>query len=369
MVKIAKLFFLLISLIQLTFIKVNGQIVNLSLGTITENNVNPNYLWQSILNTNQLPVTVQMSLIITSNSKGVVYSAHTDKLELNNVTTIIGYNNIKIIRNDYPNQEAKSFLEKTGMLPSGVYTYCINVINFQNKEILANECQNVISLVNSPLLLSSPENKSSINSLYPHFVWLPLYMPVSDRLTQYELKVYEMLRDQTSTDALVRNRPIMQKTRLSTNQLLYSNDIYPLSYGKTYAWQVTAVDNLNNILGKSEVWEFTPTIDTVPTITNNFFQSYIDLNANTTQSEYHIKSTIKIKYTGRKFPSELSYLIYDEYGKLVEKSTTHLKVLSRENWLEINLEEFNKLKNRNKYSIEFINSINQSFTINFIYFQ
>lgn len=369
MIKISRCICFLVCLFLFASAKVHGQLVSISLGALSNNQINPNSLWQGVISSNQTSIYVELSLVVTNNSKGVIYSAYTDKLELKNATTVIEYNNIKILRTDFPNQEIKAFIEKTGGFPSGLYTCCISVINAQTKEVLSNDCQNVNALLYSSLLLNSPENKSSINNLSPLFVWSPLLMPVTDRMVQYEIKVCEMLKNQTATDAIIRNRPLMQKSRIANNQLIYTNDMFPLSYGKTYAWQVTATDNMNNVLGRSEIWEYTPMLDTIQTKVVNYFQSYIDLNASATQSEYYIKNTIKVKYTDRKYPSELSYTIYDEKGNLIEKSSTHLKVLSRENWYELNIDEHVKLKHKNKYSIEFTNSSQQSFTINFIYFQ
>jgi len=347
----------------------NSQVISLSLQSPSSTNINPEQLWQSVIITNQLPLRVELSLVITSKVNGIVYTGYTNSLVLNSASTSINYNNLSLVKSEFPVINVSRHVKETGYLPSGTYQYCLQVINSTNKEVLALECSSISAFQFNILLLNSPENKALISTLNPLLTWMPIAPSQSVQSIWYEVKLCEVLPNQTAQDAIIRNRPLLNKNRINENQLLYANDMFPLKYGKKYAWQVIANDIQLNVLAKSEVWEFTPNIDTSELQTISFFKSYIDLNANTSSTPYNIQQSIKVKYSDRNYPGELQVDLLNDKGENIYSFPEKLKVLARENWFEVLLSETKGIKNGQRYTILFSNTTKEIYRINFIYYQ
>ncbi len=347
----------------------NAQIINVTLNRSLNLQITPTDLWGVTISSNVTPIDIELSLVISNKNNGTIYSAYSDKIILTQAITSLRFDNIKVIKSNFAQSQYGNYYKETGYLPSGTYEYCIQVIQSQNKEVLTDACDKIEAIQVTPLLLSLPDNGANIQQLTPVLSWIPVTLPNAQLKVYYEIKLCEIIGKQTRQDAIIRNRAMLAKSRITENFLLYANDMMPLVYGKKYAWQVIASDQFSNVLAKSEVWEFTPQVDTSNQTQINFFKSYIDLNANSTTSAYFIKQSIKIKYSEKQYPTDLSYTVIDEKGNIVLRSEAPLKVLAKENWFEILLNETNKLKNETKYTIQFNNGVKETFQIQFIYYK
>lgn len=157
------------------------------------------------------------------------------------------------------NSNIKDFVTRTGRLPEGNYTLCVYIMKDNAK--LAEACADFTIVLPDPPQLLTPANKDSINTNLPAFQWTPVIVP-SEIAVAYKFKLCEVLAGQIPQKALTANRPIYEAEIISSNVLQYPPDAFPLEKGKTYVWQVQAVDpdsnepvSSNN--GKSEIWVFT----------------------------------------------------------------------------------------------------------------
>lgn len=154
--------------------------------------------------------------------------------------------------------------KKLGFLPSGNYNYCLVVLCRENPkacerkinfEMQIEACQDVVVEQNSPLILASPDDESTIKEKRPNFSWIPP-MPIgSDPDIRYKLTLVQLKKDQSAEDGIQRNRAIYRNKRIAGVMLLFPQTLDDLIPGEKYAWQVEAHMN-GTFIARSEVWEF-----------------------------------------------------------------------------------------------------------------
>jgi hypothetical protein len=143
----------------------------------------------------------------------------------------------------------------TGLLPVGNFTVCYNFLIEKYGKVV-QECQPVSIPPLGPLLLNQPSNGSTLQELHPLFSWLPLSGVQSLTNLKYDLKLVEVLANQSAADAIKDNLPLYTRRHLAATNYLHTSNAPSLLPGKIYAWQVTATSNLSEI-AKSETWVFT----------------------------------------------------------------------------------------------------------------
>lgn len=147
--------------------------------------------------------------------------------------------------------------EQTGSLPYGNYEVCIRVAQVSgSQEELANTCQTIELSPMSPPILVNPEHESTVYEKRPLLVWLPP-MPISKNKVVYDLKLVEMMMNQTAYDALQRNYAIVEKQNIKGTTLQYPGNAIALEPKKRYAWQVSAKTEDRKPIGETEIWWFT----------------------------------------------------------------------------------------------------------------
>jgi hypothetical protein len=149
-----------------------------------------------------------------------------------------------------------SAVEQTGSLPYGNYTICLKAYLLNGIEETAIACEDIELMPLSPPLLLNPENESSIIEEYPLLVWLPP-MPVGKEKVVYDLKLVEIMPNQTAYDAIQRNFALLEQKNISGTSLQYPANAMKLDVGKKYAWKVNAYTADRKLIGETEVWWFT----------------------------------------------------------------------------------------------------------------
>jgi hypothetical protein len=211
-------------------------------------------LWNLVLvnnGTDLLDVTLQLNIQDGATGQSVL-TATTGNLLLSKGVKMIKAGDVQPVTYTYNLPDfARSYL------PMGTYIACYQVINSgaRKETPIAEDCIrfNVDPL--SPPLLSSPADKSTIESPYPQFTWMPP-MPF-DMFTSlgYDLLVTEVLEGQSSSEAIQYNSPVYEKSNLSQPYEPYATSFTKLDTGKLYAWQVVAKNGLN-YAAKTEIWTF-----------------------------------------------------------------------------------------------------------------
>jgi hypothetical protein len=102
--------------------------------------------------------------------------------------------------------------------------------------------------------LISPKNGASITVPQPTFTWSPPAPSPTGQVT-YEVKIVEILPNQTKEEALRTNPVWYEVTSLRTATLSYPRSARALETGKKYAWQVKMVSDGREV-NRSEIWAF-----------------------------------------------------------------------------------------------------------------
>jgi hypothetical protein len=165
---------------------------------------------------------------------------------------------------DY-NKSIEEVALRTGRIPEGDYTACIRLEGESGNLLHDNVCVDFSIVYGDPPMLIYPFDGDTVTSQYPLMQWIPVLTPTRYPV-HYDLKIVEMLEGQVPSQALGANRPHYENPAVLTGNFQYPIDALPLRAGKTYAWQVQALDEAgyppasNN--GYSEIWTFKYEIDT-----------------------------------------------------------------------------------------------------------
>jgi hypothetical protein len=150
-------------------------------------------------------------------------------------------------------------VNQTGVLPYGNYRICLKAYKTNGIEEVVSACQEIEVTPLSPPLLLSPEHQSSVTEPYPLLVWLPP-MPLGKTKLVYDLKLVELLPNQTPYDAIQRNFAVLETFNINGTTLQYPANALKLEDGKKYAWKVAVKTTDRKPVGETEVWWFTKQI-------------------------------------------------------------------------------------------------------------
>jgi hypothetical protein len=115
----------------------------------------------------------------------------------------------------------------------------------------------------TPLFLIEPYLKESICDKRPPFTWQPSLPAILGSL--YRVTVAEIVNNQSATEALAYNLPLINQSNIVAPMLFYPPAAKELQEGKRYAWQVTVYKD-GMILNRSEIWVFTVKCNDTPAI-------------------------------------------------------------------------------------------------------
>lgn len=148
------------------------------------------------------------------------------------------------------------YVRNTHILPSGNFKYCVSVYSL-SEGMSDDLCEDVISDLSSFLNLIYPNDKDTVETVYPVLTWSHSEpFNILSPGDHFKIIVVEMNQDQSAESAVTVNIPVYFKEFLSSHQIQYPIDAKMLEEGKRYAWQVQKLSN-GTILEKTEAWEFT----------------------------------------------------------------------------------------------------------------
>lgn len=161
----------------------------------------------------------------------------------------------------YLNAAYAEIERNSNSLPSGSYIICAELICVDpicvqiNPENSFKTCIESVIETPTPLILTLPADKDSIDELRPFFTWIPPMPLGNSPEIYYNVSLYPVNPKQSLPDAISRNRAIFKQELVYGNNLPFPNGIESLVKGKTYTWQVEAVYKGIKV-ATSEVWEF-----------------------------------------------------------------------------------------------------------------
>jgi hypothetical protein len=107
----------------------------------------------------------------------------------------------------------------------------------------------------SPPLLTTPVDKSGIETVYPQFTWMPPAPMEMFNPLVYDITVVAIEEGQSPMEAMAFNKPVYINTNLQNPSEKIPGSFEQLKQGKSYAWQVVARSGFS-CADVSEVWEF-----------------------------------------------------------------------------------------------------------------
>ena len=221
---------------------------------------NPTIGSLTITNNISSPSDVLVYLTLSRNSSGVIATGHSNPIATSPgvPTQVNSYRFIDWGTVTYA-QGMRDQAVQTGRLPEGEYTACVTVKDPSGSTLVADVCAPFTIVYPDPPSLFFPADGDSLTSPYPTFTWTPVQVPPAYQL-HYILRISEILPGQTPHQALLANVVQFEDDNLLTTNLQYPLSALPLDAGKTYAWQVQAVDQNNfppsGNEGRSEIWIF-----------------------------------------------------------------------------------------------------------------
>ncbi len=227
---------------------------------------NPSIGSISVTNDSNVIIQARFFITITESRRGVLASGNSDIFpfppgSFQNIasTDMLDYGSI-----DY-DASIEDIAVRTGRLPEGVYTICLELRDQNDVVILTNICATFTIVFPDPPYLIFPNDEDTVIGLFPTFQWTPVQAPVGFGV-HYSLRIVEVFAGQAPLQALSANVPQHEELAVTGISIQYPIYALPLIKSKRYVWQVQVLDDngyppaTNN--GKSEIWTFVYDADT-----------------------------------------------------------------------------------------------------------
>lgn len=189
-----------------------------------------------------------ISLITTNTSNAAAIPLKANQIKIVNGTDLkkcLDINNVTVSGIN------KNDLFRGSGIPEGVYTICIQALNFETNEPLS-ESEPVgcslpfeIQQVNPPQLLAPPCDETITSSTPQNLVFSWLIAPGVPLNTKYVLKIVELVPSTRNPNEAMNSAttPSFFETITNTFSLFYGPAQPQLKIGKRYAWRITSITN------------------------------------------------------------------------------------------------------------------------------
>jgi len=307
-----------------------------------------------ILNPNIPTQTVfKLHGLIINKQSGVILDAVSQEFTLK-----AGNNSIPSLNLNVTYNIKDKLVGSTGLLPYGLYRFECQLTDKFNEPI--SFCETDIDILPlTPPQLAFPDDRSSIENTLPTLFWIPPF-PIPSTGIIYQLRMTEILFNQTSNEALTLNLPILDVYVNDVNTYQYSPNNMPLSFGKSYSWQVIALDKSGTKLGTTEIWEFSITKDVKR---RNSDSNYVVIKKENLQRTFKTEDkNLYIKFEENYKSGNLDFAIKTLDGKPVECENSLLKE-SGENRITLSFSSCTKIKAGDIYIIDIKLNKNNTYSI------
>ncbi len=358
------LFAVLLSKIMMGQVVVNLQLPAIGLSVKSQ-------LWNmTISNTSTEPMSIKITLILTDIRTGQqVLSGSTGILNLPPGNNFFQYGDILPISYVVLNNNYMVDASPEGFLPPGNYNICYEVLRISElTESMAEECSDVLVESLSPPYLTQPDDLSEIEELKPVFAWLP---PTPEYLLNglsYNFKLVEILPNQTCSDAIGQNFPLVSEQNLLMPNLIYPTSQSPLDTGRTYAWQVVA--NNNGLpVSESEIWTFKVKSGATLSLTENK-APFVKLKTDQVPSAFICSGVLQLEYNNELNDSLIGIEIFEEGTNGRRKlglDESFIPLRFGQNLISIDLTSNNGIVDGHQYTVELMNSKMELWRGRFIY--
>lgn len=204
---------------------------------------NPSIGSVSITNDSSEAIQMRIFVTITESQRGVLATGNSNLLlfppgDFQSIATpdMLDYSTV-----DY-SSAIKDIAIRTGRLPEGQYTICLEFRDQNDVVLLSNVCATFTIVFPDPPYLIFPNDGDTILSLFPTFQWTAVQAPVGFNV-HYSFRVAEVFDGQVPLQALEANVPQYENLAVFGSALQYPLDALPLIKAKRYVWQAQALDD------------------------------------------------------------------------------------------------------------------------------
>lgn len=242
-------------------------------------------------------------------------------------------------------------------LPVGEYQVCYRLVDQgAKKQILATECIRVVSEPLSPPQLIQPENGTTVVDARPAFSWTPPAPIQQFNTLEYEMRLVVVFNGQSPAEALQRNIPVVS-TFHASNAMAFPSSYSNLEQGKTYAWQVQALD-AGRSGGFSEVWTFSIMPDSV--VQRIESAPYVMIGEKQTSPAIIHQRFVKLAYNHRGPEQLVTLRVRPVSGSRKRVGfETKQRIIPGQNFFQLNLNGKMKLDEGEVYELELVDQSKQ----------
>lgn len=212
-------------------------------------------IWRlDLVNLTQRSLTIYLQGVANEERDGLIIDAQSSSFTLPPGSISITATRISPITVNQSNSKYRSSYLRTGIVPAGTYTICVYA-RLANGEEVGSDCiEHRVDNFSPPVLLSPADDQIITDSL-PVFTWLPpAPFPVGQQVV-YDLKVVEIVGQQSPEEAIERNQAFFERKGLTSPILQYPLSGRRFDPERRYTWKVEARVEISS-LGHSEVWRF-----------------------------------------------------------------------------------------------------------------
>jgi len=305
-------------------------------------------LWNLMVSNTGAPIQarIQLNLVDLQNHQSVLTAASAP-FQVPKGASIVQIQMLEPITYSY-NSPTVADRTPNGPLPAGQYQVCYQLLTTTEtgQGVVAEDCEEVAVEPLTPPLLTMPEDDSVVTTPQPNFTWMPpTPLNMFSNLT-YVVLISEVNEGQSLTDAIQKNLPVQQAQELRQPFLSYPLTGPQLEPGKTYAWQVVALDGAT-YAAKSDVWSF-KTAGKKDSVGINS-SMYIVMDGHSGGVGLADSSMLYVKYVSGLSVYTSAVTIKDLRGNVV--MTTQVKIKQGDNYLNIPLD--GNFQRKQKYVVIF----------------
>jgi hypothetical protein len=264
----------------------------------------------------------------------------------------------------YTNADFKDLTSFTGVYPSGMYEWCLNLELQYDPVLFVSDCGLFQKIEEFNIWLEFPENKAEIEDKSPLFSWGSSALGGGYRDMRYHILVVELFPGQSLQEAVKRNMPLMQLRDEVMTTAYYPVTARPLEIGKRYAWQVSASKG-KFLLGSTSVWEFSLLEDSL-ILNVNKDQPHVDLNNFMIGEKIYAVGEIKLRYFEQRTADTLHFKLLDEKEKQIELPDKEMPLRMGENRFTLELDDKIRLKHGARYTLHVLYK-NKLTKVSFLY--
>jgi hypothetical protein len=222
-------------------------------------------LWRiSLISNSRVTIEVQLHGTVEAEREGLIGSGRSSVFMIQPGMNRLTGRHVEPVTIDYADNRYRDALLRTGGVPPGDYTLCIQVVEPLSGRELGRDCITHRVESFSPPELISPVRGISIRPHEMIFTWTPITPIARELRISYDFRLVQMMGDQPA-EVAIQSNPAWYEERTNTLmvQMTGTSPRYNRPDPGMYAWVVVARDqDSDRILGRSEISFFTIEDDT-----------------------------------------------------------------------------------------------------------